>query len=121
MTGKVRRLGLGPVKGNAARLFWAGDGDELAIGEGVEDALAVHAMFGFPTWAALNKGNMAELIVPPRFRRVRIFADRDADDGGVRAAHQLADRLIAEGRSARVLHSIHGKDPNDLLLTGEGR
>jgi DNA primase len=76
-------------------------------------------MFGLPTWAALSAGIMGEMIVPARFRRVLIFADRD--DGGIRAAHRLADRLIEEGRSARVLHASERKGPNDVLLAEEGR
>ncbi len=111
---KIERRGLGPTKANASRLFWA-DGDELAIAEGVEDALAVHALTGLPCWAALNAGNMARLVIPRRFSKVTLFAD--ADDVGRRAAHELADRLREDGRRAAVLRAIDSKDPNERLLT----
>jgi putative DNA primase/helicase len=110
---KVERSTLGATKGNASRLFWA-EGDELAVAEGVEDSLAVHQLTGLPCWAALSAGNMAELVLPARFRRVTIYAD--ADEPGRRRAHELARRLRAEGRDARVLRPIAGKDPNAVVL-----
>jgi len=120
MTGKVPRWGLGPTKGNASRLFWA-EGPELVVAEGVEDALAAHALFGLPAWAGLSAGNLAKLILPARFRSVLILADRDEpkEDGrqvGLEAAHELAGRLRAEGRSAAVRWARPGlKDPNDVM------
>ena len=114
MEGPVERRGLGPAKGNFSPTWWP-EGDELAIAEGVEDALAVHQLTGLPCWAALSKGFMREMRGIPRWiERVTIFAD--ADDGGRHAAHQLAQRLREEGREVRVLRSIVGKDPNDVLL-----
>ena len=111
---KGRRWGLGPAKGNVSPIWWP-EGDELAIAEGVEDSLAVHQITGLPCWAALSAGNMAELRgIPSWIRHVKIFADRDGV--GRRGAHALADRLRNEGRSARVLRSISGKDANDVLL-----
>jgi hypothetical protein len=120
MTGKVERRGLGPVKGNAARLFWAGDGDRLAIAEGVEDALAFHQLTGWPTWAALSAGNMAELILPTRFTRVVIVQDNDEPDSrgrraGPEAAQALAHRLLAEGRAVEIKKPKNAKDANDAL------
>jgi putative DNA primase/helicase len=116
----VQRVGLGDVKGNAARLFEP-EGDELAIAEGVEDALAFHEWTRLPTWAALNAGNMEVLIVPPRFRRVLISADNDpvnAKTGvsqGIKAAQVLARRLLAEGRSVEIVTPKNHKDANDVL------
>jgi hypothetical protein len=120
MGGPVERRGLGPTKGNAARLFDA-PGPELIVTEGVEDALAAHALFGgVPAWAALSASNMAMLILPPRIEQVLILADRDEpkEDGrqvGLEAAHELAQRLRAEGRGAEVRWSRIGKDANDAL------
>jgi DNA primase len=114
---KIERRALGPTKGNASRLFWV-EGDELAISEGVEDALAVHALTGgLPCWAALSAGNMAEMHgIPPWIRSVTIFSD--VDEVGRRGAHALADRLRHEGHDARVVKAIAGKDANDVLLAG---
>jgi putative DNA primase/helicase len=119
MRGPIERRGLGSSKGNAARLFDA-PGPELIVTEGVEDALAAHALFGAPAWAALSAGNMAKLILPPRIQQILILADRDEpkEDGrqvGLEAAHELARRLRAEGRSAEVRWSRIGKDANDAL------
>jgi hypothetical protein len=117
---KSRRMGLGPTKGNAARLFET-PGPELIVTEGVEDALSAHALFGgVPAWAALSAGNMAQLVLPPRVEQVLILADRDEpkEDGrqvGLEAAHELAQRLRAEGRGAEVRWSRIGKDANDVL------
>ena len=124
MAGKVERKGLGPMKGNAARLFWAED--EVAITEGVEDALAFHQLSGLPTWAALSAGNMAELVLPARLRRVVIVQDNDEPNRfgkrpGPEAAQALGGRLRAEGRKVELLRPEVGKDANDLLLARGGR
>jgi putative DNA primase/helicase len=116
LAGKVKRWGFGPVKGNAARLFPAA-GPELVIAEGVEDALAAAELHGLPAWAALSAGNMGELVLPERFRRVLVLADRDENEAGLKGAWTLARRLRAEGRSAEVRWAKAGKDPNDVLLS----
>jgi putative DNA primase/helicase len=69
---KIERLGLGPTKGNAARLFWP-EGDEIAVAEGVEDALAFRELTGIATWAAFSAGNMEELVLPAFVRRVLLM------------------------------------------------
>jgi hypothetical protein len=115
MKGKVERLGLGPVSGNAARLFPA-YGPGLVIAEGVEDALAAHALTGAPAWAALSRGNMAALVLPERFRDVTVIADDDLDGGGLECAQTLVRRLRAEGRAAEAALPTGAKDANDLLL-----
>jgi DNA primase len=113
INGEVERRGLGPIGGCAARLFDAVDGQPLCITEGVEDALAAFEMTGHPAWAALTVANMRALRLPPDVRQVRILAD--ADEVGRAAAHELARRLRAEGRQARVLLPRQAKDPNELL------
>ena len=107
-------MGLGPTKGNAARLCWA-PGPQLAVAEGVEDALAAAELTGLPAWAALSAGNMAELVLPDRFREVLILADRDANGVGQENAHKLAARLRAEGRHAEVRRPVRAKDANEAL------
>ena len=88
--GKVERRGLGPTKGNCSRLFEA-PGPVLAVAEGVEDALAYRELSGIPTWAALSAGNMANLVLPARFREVHVVADGDA--AGLESADRLVRRL----------------------------
>jgi phage/plasmid primase-like uncharacterized protein len=118
LAGKVERWGLGPQKGNASRLSKA-DGPQLVVAEGVEDALAAHALTGLPAWAALSATNMAALILPKRFHEAMILADRDAHGIGQENAHKLAARLRAEGRYVEVRKPVRVKDANDVLLAGE--
>lgn len=118
MTGKVPRAGLGPITAGAARLFDA-PGPELGVAEGVESALAVHQRTGLATWAALCAGNMRGLMVPERFRVVRIFADVEPSGVGLRAAQELAARLRGEGRRTSVYVCEDGGDPNDALMARE--
>jgi DNA primase len=113
---KGRRMGLGPAKGSAARLFWA-ESDELLIAEGVEDALAAHQLYGLPAWAALSAGNMGALILPARFRRVLIVPDNDPP--GLDGAQRLARRLVGGGRRVEIQKPKNAKDANDVLTGGE--
>jgi hypothetical protein len=112
LEGKVERKGLGPSGGNCARLCPA-DGPELAIAEGVEDALAYAELEGVPCWAALSAGNMGGLVLPERFREVVVVAD--ADPVGRANAAKLVRRLRAEGRDARRIVAVGHKDANDVL------
>jgi hypothetical protein len=113
MDGPVERRGLGPVKHNAARLFRA-EGSELVLAEGVEDALAAHALTDLPAWAALSAGNLAKLILPGCLRAITIFADADAVGTGHAAA--LARRLERDGRAVRLRRPRRAKDANDVLV-----
>jgi hypothetical protein len=119
MVGKVLRGGLGPVAGGAVRLFDAA-AEVLVIAEGIEDALAAHALTGWPAWAAVSAPNMKRIQLPPppavTFRVVEIHAD--ADEAGMAAAEELATRLRREGHEARVRPPAVGKDPNEALLAG---
>lgn len=109
---KIGRLGLGPTKGNCSRLYWP-EGIELGLTEGVEDALSFYELSGLPTWAALSAGNLRALVLPTKIRRVVISAD--SDPVGLNAAQALARRLLAEGRSVRIVRAIAHKDANDVL------
>lgn len=86
-----RKIIASGIKGCAARLFDATD--TLAVAEGIETALAVHAMFRIPVWAALNAGNMEALVIPESVKRVMIYCDNDANFVGQKAGYTLANRL----------------------------
>lgn len=106
---------LSPIRGGCVRLFPAAE--ELAIAEGIESALAAHAMFGRPTWAALNASMLAAWEPPTGVRRVHILGDNDANFTGQRAAYALANRLAKR----EIECSVHvpprsGWDYNDVLL-----
>lgn len=92
------------INGAAIRLFEAGE--ELAIAEGVETALAIHLSTGKPVWAAVNAGNMEKLWLPETVRRICIYADNDADAGydGQACAYALARRLKKEEKRIAPRH-----------------
>jgi hypothetical protein len=70
------RLMVGPVSGGAVRF---GDGRELIITEGVENALSAVQACQLPAYAALSATGIRLLIMPPYVRRVTVFADGDDD------------------------------------------
>jgi len=82
------------------------DGATLGIAEGVEDALAAHAMTGTPCWAALNTSLLAKFVPPPEVETVVIFAD--ADFAGMKAAYELREQL--DGRCRVELRTPQRKD-----------
>ena len=89
----------GATHGGAIRLY-APD-ETLAIAEGIETALVVRCATGLPVWATSSAGGMARLIVPPDVRLVVICADHDSP--GIKAARELARRLLSEQRRVKLL------------------
>jgi putative DNA primase/helicase len=82
------------INGAAVRLFEPTD--TLAVTEGIENALAVHEMYGLPAWAALNANGLATFEPPSGLRRLVIYGDNDTSDSrftGQKAAYALASRL----------------------------
>jgi hypothetical protein len=69
----------------------------LAIAEGVEDALSVHAATGLGAWAAGSASRMPALAgaVPHYVDCITVWAH--ADPAGQRGATELAERLHARG------------------------
>jgi putative DNA primase/helicase len=108
------------IHGSAVRLFEAGD--ELAICEGIETALAVHLGTGKAVWASLNAGNLEKISIPASVRRVCIYADNDSNGvfAGQYYAYALARRLKREespdaSRQVRVFVPRHpGTDWADV-------
>ena len=110
---KAKKLmrGLG-ITGGAIRLFPAGE--VLAVAEGIETALAVHALTGQASWATVSATLMVKLIVPANVKTVFIYADNDSVDqtgkrAGQDAARNLAERLRSEGKEVRIVYPL-GKD-----------
>ena len=84
-----------PLSGAAIRLF-AGDASgpaELGITEGIETALAVHAMTALPVWASLSATLLQGFRPPAGTRRLSIWADKDRSGAGEHAASVLRQRL----------------------------
>ena len=107
-----RVLGKG-IQGAAVRL--AASGEELAITEGIETALAVGQKFDVPVWAAMNCGNLEQVQIPPTVKRVTIYADNDADSefAGQLAAYSLAQRLVKEDKRFRFGRTVRVMVPTD--------
>jgi phage/plasmid primase-like uncharacterized protein len=84
-----------PLSGAAIRLF-AGDASgatELSIAEGIETALAVHAMTGLPIWASLSATLLQGFRPPAGTQRLSIWTDKDRSGAGEHAASVLRQRL----------------------------
>jgi putative DNA primase/helicase len=108
---KTKKLmkGLG-ISGGAIRLFPATD--VLAVAEGIETALAVHAVTGQPCWATISSTVMMKLEVPESVKTVYIYADNDAPDekerrAGQDAAKALEERLRSQGITVRIVLPIN--------------
>ena len=81
-----------PMPGGAVRLQPV-KGNEIAITEGIETALACIHLFDRPVWAALNTSNLKGFLPPEGIRKVMIYGDCDANWAGHRAAYTLANKL----------------------------
>lgn len=109
---------IGDLPGSAVRLFECGV--ELGIAEGIETAIAAHELFGIPTWATINAGNMECFVPPLSVMMLRIFGDNDANFAGQKAAYTLANRLAINPRrpldiEVIVAPPIRGKNKSDWL------
>lgn len=86
--------------GSAIRLYVPGW--QLAVTEGVETALAVHALFAVPVWATMSAGNMVKWRPPHGVDKVLIYGDTDSSFTGQRAAYELAFELKRAGLDVEV-------------------
>jgi hypothetical protein len=94
---KTKKM-LGRVAGGAVRLADLGDGDRLALSEGIETGLAaLTACPDLPVWATLSTSGLEQVDLPSAIRRVVILADHDVSGAGMRAADAAARRLRAQG------------------------
>ncbi len=107
---------LGTVAEAAVRLFPLPDDGHLGVAEGIETALAAHAIFGTPVWAALSADGLARFKWPEGTRRVTIYAD--AGDAGRQAGVTLSDRLNIADIPNGIVTPLHGDDFNDDLIKG---
>jgi hypothetical protein len=76
----------------------------LAIAEGIEDALSLHAVAGLGAWAAGSAGRLPAMAdaVPDYIESVTIMIDIDADQIGERKTQELAFRLVERGIETRM-------------------
>lgn len=102
----MRPVYSGAMSGGAIRLFECGK--IIAVAEGIETALAVHAMTGLPVWSTVSADGMRKLILPDPVRELIICADLDESGIGKRAAYALAGRMTRKGLKVQI--AIPGSD-----------
>lgn len=89
----------------------------IGIAEGIETAIAAEALFDVTVWAGVSAHGMASFIPPSQVHNVYIFADNDVNKTGQNAAKRLAERLVRESFTTRILISpIHDSDWADILM-----
>lgn len=107
------RLIIGACRGGAIHLAPATE--RLALCEGIEDGLSImQCTPDWPVWATGGTSGLRAVQIPAHVREVLICADRD--DAGMQAAHDLSQRLVADGKKVRIAVPPDGvKDFNELL------
>lgn len=101
------------TSGAAVRLFEPAA--TMGVAEGIETALACHSINKLPIWAGVSAAGLKKIVLPEVVGSVVIFADHDQSGAGQKAADQLAERLLSEGREVRVLlPSDPGRDWLDV-------
>jgi putative DNA primase/helicase len=111
-----RKLADGPrPAGGAVRLAPVSDG-VLGIAEGIETAYSASTIFGINVWSALDKHGLETWRPPADVVAVMIFADNDADGGGLAAARALQARLPvrSEIHMPDPIPGVKGTDWNDV-------
>lgn len=111
-----------PLPGCAIKLF---EPEQiLCVCEGVETALSIYQTNFIPTWACGSAELLKAVKIPDLVKTVWIYADSDANFTGQLAAYTLANRLVREGKTVRVVLLINKQhvedfgvkfDYNDLL------
>ena len=110
-----KKLMEGPIKGALVR--FGRPVDILGLAEGIETALACAQLFSLPVWASLGVTNLAAVSeLPSTVKRVRIYADNDANMAGCAGAFTLAHRLSLKGLDVKVIPAPDsGSDWLDFL------
>lgn len=110
------------IRGAAIKLFQAGE--VLGVAEGIETALAVHAISRMPMWSCVSAVLMEQVDIPDCVKHVVIWADLDRSQRGLQAAEALADRLEKLGKTVEICipqggipEGTKGVDWLDVMLT----
>ena len=123
----IARVGKAPVREPKKLLGKIGDGaairlfpatDALAVAEGIETALAVHLMTGWPVWSLICSGGVEKFRPPACVTRLLIAGDNDLNFVGQAAAYTLARRLSGKMRLLVALPPTVGRDWLDVLNDG---
>jgi putative DNA primase/helicase len=90
------------MTGGAIRLYDIEPGKPLAVFEGIESALAVREITGWPVWSAINSTMLEKVQLPDSVRSIYIGGDYDKSGAGQRATERLGERLHLEGREVQI-------------------
>ena len=112
---------MNPLVGSACRLWTPGK--ILCVTEGIETALSVHQLEGFPTWSLGNAHNVEYFIPPDICESLFIFADEDVSATGTRSAYILQNKLKLAGKlkTVCVVRYIGGEIIYDYGGVDEGQ
>ncbi len=102
------------LAGSAVKLFPPRDGF-LAVCEGIEDALSAWLLWQIPTWATIGTSGIKGFDPPEGVRELIVFADKDENGAGQKAAIELAEKLKEMKKAVRILVPNGHKDVNSLL------
>lgn len=90
------------LNGCAIKLYPAST-EVLGVAEGIETALAVHAIARIPVWSCVSAILMEQVDIPASVRHVVIWADLDRSKRGEKAAEVLAERLVKMGKTVEIV------------------
>jgi DNA primase len=108
----VPKKSLGVLGGGAICLSSAAP--RMIVCEGLEDGLSIQQSFNWPVWVAAGASLLPSMLFPEIVREVIIGAD--ADEAGMRAAKQAAEKYAARGLRVKIISPQNGfKDFNDEL------
>jgi hypothetical protein len=112
-----KKLMFGSCIEGAVRLQDIGEDRHLAVGEGIETALAFGHMSNLPAWAALSTAGLRRFRAPAAVRLLTIAADSDDSGAGMAAATALAECATSRA-DCRIVAAPDGKDWADVLAEG---
>jgi len=90
------------MTGGSIQLYPVEGDKPLALTEGLETALAVRELTGYPVWSCVNPRMLATVRLPESIKSVIICADKYKSNAGEIVAEKLAQRLIDEGRKVEI-------------------
>ena len=102
------------LAGCAIRLFPPVNG-WIGVAEGIETAISCHQMFDAPCWAVTGTSLMESFSPPDGVKKISIYADKDANFSGEKAAYTLAKRLYLDDYIVEVVVPDEIGDFNDIL------
>jgi Toprim domain/Family of unknown function (DUF5906) len=110
----------GATSGCAMRIVDVSTNDKyLIVCEGPETGLALaHCIKGIPVWSASSATLLPNIKIPSSIERVCIFADKDKNKTGEKAANKLKKKLVSQGIKVDILlpEEDIGTDWLDVLI-----